>query len=360
MSVNTRASLSESAPITVREVDPIHDRGWIDMVERHPWASVFHTPGWLEALRRTYGYEPLVLTTSPPSHTLDNGLVACSVSSWLTGKRIVSLPFSDHCQPLVDSNEALQCLLKPLLDEQKNRGWKYVEIRPAPGDLVTPPGFSETRSFCLHRLDLGPSLSDLFGKFHKDCVQRKISRAEREGVVYEEGRSASLLEQFYHLMVLTRRRQMLIPQPLIWFRNLIACMGESLQLHVASKQGHPVAAMLTLEHKSTVVYKYGCSHREFSNLGGTQLLFWRAIKNAKARGFLQFDLGRSDWDNTGLIRFKDRWGAARSTLTYWRHGAGAAEHAAIGSKNQAARRLLGHMPEGTLSRTGALIYRHLG
>lgn len=27
-----------------------------------------------------------------------------------------------------------------------------------------------------------------------------------------------------------------------------------------------------------------------------------------------------DWDNPGLIKFKDRWGADRSTLTYWRYG----------------------------------------
>jgi hypothetical protein len=34
-------------------------------------------------------------------------LVFCRVRSWLTGRRSISLPFSDHCEPLVESHEAL-------------------------------------------------------------------------------------------------------------------------------------------------------------------------------------------------------------------------------------------------------------
>ena len=46
-------------------------------LEKHPAASIFHTPGWLEALRRTYGYEPVAFTTSPPGHPLTNGSPFC-------------------------------------------------------------------------------------------------------------------------------------------------------------------------------------------------------------------------------------------------------------------------------------------
>ena len=74
------------------------------LVERHPKASVFHTPAWLQALRWTYGDEPVVFTTSPPTAELTNGVVFCRVKSWLTGRRLISLPFSDHCEPLCDSS----------------------------------------------------------------------------------------------------------------------------------------------------------------------------------------------------------------------------------------------------------------
>src|SRR5579862_5526560 len=76
------------------QLDPTQDPRWTELVGRHPKASVFHTVGWLKALRCTYGYEPVAFTTSPPSGGLKNGIVFCRINSWLTGKRLVSLPFS--------------------------------------------------------------------------------------------------------------------------------------------------------------------------------------------------------------------------------------------------------------------------
>lgn len=343
-----------------RRIDPIHDPSWLALVERHPRTSVFHTPGWLEALRRSYGYEPVALTTSPPGQELANGVVFCRVSSWLTGQRMVSLPFSDHCEPMVDDRGEFGCILSALSDDSRGNGWKYIEIRPVESDLGFYPEFIKAKTFCLHRLNLHPSLDDLFLGFHKDCVRRKIWRAKSESLAYEQGRSELLLEKFYSLLVATRRRQLLLPQPLEWFRNLIACMGDSLKIHVASKDGRPVASILTLRHKTSLVYKYGCSDRRFSNLGGTQMLFWKAIREAKSSGLRELDMGRSDWTDLGLIKFKDRWGASRSTLTYWRFGAGATKLATAGWNEQVARRVLGHMPLSLLTASGDLLYRHLG
>ena len=66
---------------TVYRVDPLTDPRWDDFVEKHPRASVFHTSDWLEALRRTYGYQPVAYTTTPPGIKLTNGVVFCQVSS---------------------------------------------------------------------------------------------------------------------------------------------------------------------------------------------------------------------------------------------------------------------------------------
>ena len=82
-------------------IDPLTDTRWNDLVAQHPHASSFHERGWLEALQRTYGYKPFVLTLNSPAESLTNGIVVCRISSWLTGTRLVSLPFADHCEPLV-------------------------------------------------------------------------------------------------------------------------------------------------------------------------------------------------------------------------------------------------------------------
>ena len=314
----------------------------------------------MEALRRTYGYEPVVYTTSPPTADLTNGVVFCRVSSWLTGCRMVSLPFADHCEPLVEGTYDRQEILSFLVRASKKECWKYVELRPSSSDSLGESGAEKSNSFFQHVVDLRPDLEALFRGLNKDSIQRAIRRAEREGLSYEEGRSEALLRNFYRLLLKTRRRHKLPPQPIDWFRNLIACLGERLSIRLVSKNGQPVASVLTMSHQDTVVYKYGASDRNFNNLGGTAFLFWKTIQEAKEQGFQEFDLGRSEIENAGLVAFKDRWRARRSILSYMRFSNQRSRPAMEGYSMQMAKRLFACMPDSLLMATGKMLYRHIG
>jgi lipid II:glycine glycyltransferase (peptidoglycan interpeptide bridge formation enzyme) len=240
---------------------------------------------------------------------------------------------------------------------------RYVEIRPMQPLVGTTNLCRATRSYCFHRLDLRPDLTTLFRNCHKSSTQRKILRAEREGLTCEIGRSQALLKAFWDLLLMTRRRHRIPPQPQDWFRNLIDCFGDALQIRVAFKDRRPVAAILTLRHKGTIVYKYGCSDSRFSNLGGTQLVFWRAIQDARREGLKIFDLGRSDCANAGLITFKDRWGSARSTLTYSRFTLSPPSDMfgsnAPGWMGRIARGVVPYLPNRILRMIGSALYRHV-
>jgi len=348
--------------MTAYWVDPISDPRWDALVRRHPSASVFHTPGWLQALSRTYGFKPAVLTTTPPGRELTNGIPFCRIESWLTGRRLVSLPFSDHCEPLADDQQDLRELLYFLSRVLSSEKWSYIELRPLNGIANLPelPAFKPSHIFCFHHLDLRPCLDDLWKHLHKDCIQRKIRRADRDGLCDQSGRSELLLDQFYHLQLKTRRRQKLPPQPFSWFKNLMGCLGDKLTIRVASQDSHPVAGVLTLEWKNKAVYKYGCSDEKFNSYGGVQLLFWKMIQEAKAHGCVELDLGRSDYDNHGLIMFKDRWGGDKTTLTYLRYPENLVMNGAYGWKAGVAMKIIEHLPNVPLSLAGKLFYRHLG
>lgn len=337
-------------------VDPIVDPRWTQFIERDSRATIFHTPGWLRALRQTYGYKPVVLTTSSPSRLLTNGVVFCQVKSWFTGSRLVSLPFSDHCEPLVGADEDPGEFANLAASDR----WRYVELRPVGrGPNVRPDqsGFREAEKFWLHRLDLSPSSGEIFHHFHTDCVRRKIRKAEKEHVAYEEGNNPALLESFYRLLLRTRRRHRLPPQPKAWFRNLSKFLEDSIKIRVASKDGVPIASILTFSYQNKLMYKYGCSDERYHRFGGIQLLLWRAIQEAKEKNYSEFDLGRCEWDNSGLRIFKDRWGASRSKLTYWRYQPGrfSAKH-----EHQIARGFFRLCPPGLLQVAGRLFYRHIG
>jgi hypothetical protein len=302
----------------VHEVDPLTDPRWPEFLARNPRASVFHTPGWLDAVQRTYGHRPAVLTTSRPTQALTNGLVFCRVQSWPKGRRLVSLPFSDHCEPLVDSVKDLELLLSAIELRARAEACKYTELRPPSFLPVIPPTWAPSHCFYQHYLDLRAGAEAVFHNFHRNCIQRKIRRAEKEGLAVTEGNDTERVQAFYTLVLQTRRRQGLPPQPIAWFRNLVQCMGDSLTIRFAEKEGQPIAAILTIRYGKSLYYKYGASLAHFHRFGSMPYLFWHAIRDAIDKGLEVLDLGRSDYDDIGLITFKDRWNASRSILRYWK------------------------------------------
>lgn len=336
--------------------NPLADRRWDDLVATHRAASIFHTRGWLEALHRTYGFDPLVFTTSPPDAPLSNGIVTCSVRSWITGTRLVSVPFADHCDPLVGS-EAEASQLIASLEEATRHTWKYVELRPRAPFTSPDPRLHEAASFRLHAINLRDDLDKIFRRMHESGVRRRIRRAERAGLRYEEGRSKALLDVFFDLFVLTRKRHGAPPPPREWFANLISAVGAAAKIRVAWKDRRPIAAIVTLEHRTTMVYKYGGSDAAFHNLGAMPFLFWRAIQEAKTTGHDSFDLGRSDLTNDGLNTFKERLGGTPSALTYWRYSTrGLRQRSMI---PQVSAGLLAWLPKPVLVTTGRFLYRHI-
>jgi CelD/BcsL family acetyltransferase involved in cellulose biosynthesis len=355
--------IAEAQPISANQIvhrlDPVQDPRWPEFLAGNCNSSIFHTVDWLRTLQSTYGYEPLVYTTAAPGEALTNGIVFCRVKSWLTGQRQVSLPFSDHCEPLVDGTAELKSLLAPAQAELKEGKIKYIDIRPL--SLKFSAGIDNLDSYFIHFLDLRPSAEAIYKSFHGDSIRRKIQRAEREKVTLEVGSSDPLLEAFYDLHVITRQRQQVPPHPLAWFRNVLKCLGDNAQIRVARKDGRAIASILSLAHKQKMVYKYGCSDAHSHNLGGMQFLFWDLIRDAKARGFVELDFGRSECSNAGLVTFKDRWGTERRQMTYLRYPSRATTPNQGSSKLiNVGKKVFERCPPSVLRLAGNLLYPHMG
>jgi Acetyltransferase (GNAT) domain len=343
----------------ISQLDPLVDPRWSEFVASHPRASVFHTKAWLNALQKTYSYEPIAYTSTPPDSPLTHGLLFCRVKSWVTGRRLVSLPFSDHCEPLVDRVDQLNELLAPAQTELRARQIKYIDIRPLSVLFSGATGGAE--SYFLHLLDLRPTLDELYKKLHGDSIRRKIQRAEREKLTLEVGSSEKILADFYNLHVVTRQRQQLPPHPLKWFRNVLTCLGASAQIWIARKDASAIASIFTLSHKQKMVYKYGCSDAHSHNLGGMQFLFWHLIRHSKEHGLVELDFGRSECTNTGLVTFKDRWGTKRQLLTYLRYPPRpVATEQDPSMLMKLGKKVFSRCPQGVLRLAGNLLYPHVG
>src|ERR1035438_4851801 len=339
--------------MTIYEFDPIRDPRWRQLLQQHPEACVFHTPAWLQALKDTYRYEAVGITTTEPGLPLKNGLVFCRVKSWLTGSRLVSLPFSDHCQPLTDSESDMTAFLNYLEMQFTSGKWKYVELRLL--DCKVPeeePAFEESASFCLHKLDLRPTLAELHQRMERSSIRRPLRVAEREGLTIEWGRSESLLHKLLGLLMLARQRHHVPPQPLEWFQNLIRNFNEDLTIWIVSANGHPAAGLLTLQFKNDIVFKHSGSDATFHNLGSVPFLYFTALRDAQKRDATCLDFGRSELDNAGLLRFKDHWGASRIPLNYYRLARNSASLAWHPRGMGLAQRVFSSLPKPFLTAPG--------
>jgi hypothetical protein len=348
----------------VYAMNPQSDPRWGRLVSEDPRASVFHSVGWLRALQETYGFEPIAFTTSAPGEKLQNVAVFCKVDSWVTGHRLVSLPFSDHCDFLGD--DGARSALPGWLEEwAKTSGLKYIETRETRAlTTVAEEHQDDDQRFFLHRIDLTPDLTTIFQNFHRNSIQRKIERAARERLIYRESTDDSLLGAFYGLLVGTRRRHLAPPQPIRWFRHLLEHCAGAVKIRVAFSKDHAIAALLTIRHKDTLVYKYGCSDQRSHPLGAMPFLFWEAIQDAKNSGLKELDLGRSERSNSGLVTFKDRLGGSRSGLTYSRLGQleGPVRGWETRSPEQEkwAAGIFRTLPDWALRSVGSVVYKHIG
>lgn len=346
--------------MSIYSLDPLHDCRWDALVASHSNSSVFHQKGWLEALTQTYRYRPVALTSTAPGKALSDGVVFCEVKSWLTGTRLVSLPFADHAEPLLDQSGSLSELSDWMRTNCRRHGWKYIELRPLLWEGTSDCSLEATQSFWIHTLDLTVPLEKLFCNLHKACVQRRIRRAERAQLIYERGCSEGLVDDFYRLLAMTRKRHQLPPQPRAWFDNLVERMNPNAEIRLARKDGHAIAASFALRHRRTVVYKYGCSDEQFHHLGAMPMLIWKMIEESKMGGMEQIDFGRTDLDNDGLIEFKDRFGTTRRRLTYFRYQPCAGSKNVLAAYLPFARRLFSALPTSVSSAVGQLLYRHIG
>ena len=344
----------------IHTIDPLQDDQWVQFVNAHASASIFHTREWLASLSLTYGYRPLGLVEISSTGRITSALPLCVVKSWITGTRLVSVPFADHCEPLGWAAGDMPSLRAALEDTREKTKADYVELRPIGMDLLGGEQnytIARSASYKYHSLDLAGNIDRLFDGLHVSCIQRKIRRAEAVSLRYETGQSEELMRRFYTLMVKTRRRHRLFPQPIAWFRNLAAQFGDKLIIHLASKEGRALAGIITIQHQGKLVYKYGASDENFHAMGGMPFLLWRAILHGKSVGASQLDLGRTDHDSVGVSTFKERFGANSYNLTYYRL-ANPTPRNRLSFRARPFMVVVTQLPDSICSIVGRMLYKH--
>ena len=87
---------------------------------------------------------------------------------------------------------------------------------------------------------------------------------------------------------------------------------------------------------------------------------WEAIKWSFKNNFKQFDFGRTEVDNPGLLQFKGGWGAKENDIRYYKYDL--IKDCIIDKKRtlKSSYKFFAKMPLPFLKLIGKLLYRHVG
>ncbi len=340
----------------VQCVNPARQPEWDSLLAAHPHSSFFHSAAWAEVLSATYGFAPHYFTIQSAG-ALQSLLPLMEVNSWLTGRRGVSLPSTDDCEPFYSGDEAFKNVFQTVTDLGRARGWKYVEFRggrklfgDAPASVV----------FYGHELDLTGDEEQLSGRVD-NAVRRAIRKAEKTGVTVEVLDTFAAVEQFYSLLCQTRKKHGMPPQPFAFFRNIHKhIVSRKLGVVILARfEGRPVAGAVYFRLGRRAIYKYGASDEAFQNLRGNNLVMWEAIKWHARQGCHSLHLGRTSLTNEGLRRFKLGWGAAEQRIEYVKYDL--RQQCFVTDRDEASgwhNRFFNRMPIFVSRLVGASLYRH--
>lgn len=283
------------------------------MVADHPMGSVYQHTAFGKVIASTFGHvEPYYMALLDKGGRCLGGLALFLVKSWLTGSRLVSIPWACYGDPMINSSGEFEILFREIIELSRRVKASYVEIKAcnsasllADANLMIPVYYNKS-----HFLDLTKGLNAVWDGFHRRSIKQKIRTAERNGIRVKVARSEQEVISFYQVFRKHRRRLGLPPQKLEFFRNIWKYLVPRGLAHflVAQKQDQLVGGLCNFTFKKTVFMSYIATEESLHRCGTGQYLFWAAIRTASEKGLKMVDFGKTPPYADGLIQYKKKWG----------------------------------------------------
>lgn len=346
--------------LQLKVIDSENDRRWDEFVLRHPLGMIYHHSSWGKVLKATFGYEPFyVALERSESGEFEGILPFLLIKSKLTGKRLVSLPFTSYCSRLMPESE-LENIVNFVYDHHPDAD--YLEVKLLEKAEISTILFEKKPAYTTHILHIDKDIGQIFKSFHNTSIRQTIKRAEKNDLQFRITDMEEDLEKFYTLEIMTRKKHGLPPHPYSFFSNMWQELRKENFLIIPLIEYHDkvIAAAVVLRFKDTFHFEYHASDQNYHRLFPNQKLIWQLIKMAHREGARYFDFGRTSLINRSLIVFKERWGAKEQLLPYYYYP----KAIKVNRDNGIARQILGFinrfLPPSVLRIEGKLIYPHLG
>jgi hypothetical protein len=300
--------LLEDDLITFCRINP-DDMPW-DKLSEFSAANIFQTWPWINFLADFLGAEPVVAIVQSDGQA--QGYFMGLITKKL-GLKILGSPFRGwntyfmgfNLMPGVSYHAVLEAFPKFAFNELKCHFLMIVDTSLKEDELN---GLTyHIRRISNFVLDLTISEPELFESMQNRYARRSIRRAGKKGVVIEEATDPGFADEYYAQYKEVNTRKSLTPYyGLNFIRQMIDHLlptGNLLLLRARNHAGFCIATHITLVYNKVAVAWGAASFQQYFNLNPNELIYWDAMKRAKAMGAEVMQLG------DGVREFKEKLGA---------------------------------------------------
>lgn len=303
----------------VKLLDPPFESQWDAYVAQHDSLEVgiYHTLAWRDVAQNAFGHEPYYLTAIQDGEIC--GIMPLFLVKGILGKRLVSVPLRDRGAPLFDNQSVLEELMRGAEKLATKLGCTYIEFKSLSSFkklLDEKSDYTETAYYRNMVIPLSNEPEQVWSNLHKKSVQWAIRKSRRDGVTSEWGNDLSDYKRFYELFLLTRRRLGVPPFSFNLFKSIhdhLAPRGMA-RLILGVHENRTVSGMILFYHKERIIEAYAASDDSAFKVRPNNLILWDAIEDGCKKGFSLYDFGATPPTNTGLLKFKKRWGAEETPI----------------------------------------------
>lgn len=350
-------------------IDPESDPRWDKFVENHPNGWITHLSGWKKVLENTFSHMRghYLALIDKDTNVIKAGLPLYEIHSWLTGSRLVSIPFATLCDPLTSNEEQSDALIKKTSELMAYFGCAHIEIRThANNSFFFNKPFIVNGEYKHHYLDLSKGEELLWKNTSYKSIRYLINKAGKHNIQVKYAQNDEDVLKFYELYTGTRKRLGLPAQPYAFFKGIFDQFKDSEQARIllACLDDKIICGHFHLNFKGRTSVEAMGEDNDFRNIGANQFLYWQGIRTACTQGYRIFDFGRTSIHNSTLIDFKKRWGTVETNLNTYFYVKGQKQIAvSSGEKNQhykLVRNICKKSPALIYPLVSRFCYHHLG
>ncbi len=284
------------------ELQPLDAAGaarWDAFVARHPAGTVFHLAAWAQVMKRAYGHKTH-FTTAVRGGDIAGVLPLVEIKSRLFGHAMISNAFCVAGGPIATDEEARLALLKEAERLGRASGAAYVELR----DTAGGEGW-QTKDDLYAGFEREMDADEAKNLLQIPRKQRAVVRKAIEGpfrVTTDKD-----VDTFFALYARTVRDHGTPVFPKRFFQAILDALPDNADILTVWKDEKPLSSVLSYYFRDRVYPYYTGSDLEARNAGTNDLMYWKLMRHAVARGCKVFDFGRSKVE-TGPYAFKKNWG----------------------------------------------------